>query len=416
MGIDPMQAMSQGMFGGYGGPGMNGMSGMNIGMGFPQGQAMYGGFNGQPGNWNAGQDKFNQNAYGGHANGMGSDYGGNAAGYAGYNMPPHQDNFNQMNHHQFPNHDLQNGYHGQGFHNRGRGRGRGYQNSFRGRGNYNQVMPGSQTNHEAFHRQVPGAFGHQQSAQSQNPQQAVQEDKQSAAADDHQEPTTESNKGEKEADEQPVGGTDTENAKETSEAAAIEISTDNNIPVESGAVVPATPVTPSAAKEDNITFDPVDKQDERKPAPIQTFISSEQPQEPGSATTISVQTPMMPPPGPAASQAPSSSFPPDQPQDFIPRGRANSRGFYRGAGDFRGIGRGRGAGYLPNGHTNNVAPISAPVEPKGLGVEGAPKGPKAMREGLPNTGIRGGRGFSIVGRASAAAQSRSNVYATKSRR
>ena len=147
--------MSQGMYGGFGGQGMgmNGMNGMNIGMGYNAGQNAFGGFNGQPAAWNAGHDKFNQNAYG-HATGMGGEFGTNA-GYGRYNMPQHQGNFNQMNHHQYQNNDFQSGYNGQGFQNRGRGRGRGYQNAGRGRGGYHQVNHGNQANYEPFHDQIP---------------------------------------------------------------------------------------------------------------------------------------------------------------------------------------------------------------------------------------------------------------------
>jgi hypothetical protein len=74
----------------------------------------------------------------------------------------------------------------------------------------------------------------------------------------------------------------------------------------------------------------------------------------------------------------------------------NSRGAFRGRG--RGGFRGRG-GWQYNETREFSQPI---VEPKGVGVEGAPTGPKALREGKPNTGwsgiarggaaIRGGRG------------------------
>ena len=60
MGMDPM-TFNAAMYGGYGGQGM-GMNGMNMNMGFDAGQGAYGGFNGQPAAWNAGQAKFNQNS------------------------------------------------------------------------------------------------------------------------------------------------------------------------------------------------------------------------------------------------------------------------------------------------------------------------------------------------------------------
>ncbi len=98
---------------------------------------------------------------------------------------------------------------------------------------------------------------------------------------------------------------------------------------------------------------------------------------------------------------------------FDGRGRGfPSRGPYRGFGG-RG---GRGApGPGMNGY-GMVHPASRPVaqwssrpdvpsavlpEPKGQGVEGAPKAPKALREGLANTGPSS-RGFAIMGRGSTA--------------
>ena len=65
------------------------------------------------------------------------------------------------------------------------------------------------------------------------------------------------------------------------------------------------------------------------------------------------------------------------------RGRANTRGVGRGTW----APRGRGAGF-------SSVSITSPTEPKGVGVVGAPKGPKALREGLPNVGFRG-RGTSV---------------------
>jgi zinc finger CCCH domain-containing protein 13 len=68
--------------------------------------------------------------------------------------------------------------------------------------------------------------------------------------------------------------------------------------------------------------------------------------------------------------------------DFsFPRGRGRGRGF--GRGGFRGRG-----GFYQNQDNYQVV---TPTQPVGQGVEGAPTGPKAMREG--NTGFRGRGGF-----------------------
>ncbi|KAL8735182.1 MAG: hypothetical protein Q9166_001058 [cf. Caloplaca sp. 2 TL-2023] len=426
MGMDPMQAMSQGMFGGLGGQGMgmNGMNGMNAGMGFPAGQGWNnGGFNGQPGSWMSGQDKFNQNAYGGHANGMGGDFGANA-GYAGYNMPSHQGNYNQMNHHQFPNHDFQNGYHGQGFHNRGRGRGRGYGYAPRGRGGYNQVMPGNQTNNEPFHHQYPPQLDHRGVSVPQHPQQPQdnvrQNDTDNLDVDDFgrtRRPNEEA------TDEQIARQMAPGDADESPEAPTIAAAAGESAPAaekderQVSAVDNSAPMTDPAQPSLQNAQESKDEIQQEKSAPIETFMSDE-PSEaalvaPSSA--IAVNT-MMPPPSPAISQPPVSATSSEAAYEYGFRGRGGPRRLSRGSSDFRGVGRGRGQAHLINGNTNHTIspsqippPLNAPSEPKGIGVVGAPKGPKAMREGLPNTGIRGGRGFSIVGRASVvAAHGRTN--------
>ncbi|KAL8855979.1 MAG: hypothetical protein Q9178_007429 [Gyalolechia marmorata] len=429
MGMDPMQAMSQGIFGGLGGQNM-GMNGMNAGMGFPAGQGWNnGGFNGQPGAWMSGQDKFNQNAYGGgHANGMmGGDFGANA-GYAGYNMPSHQGNFNQMNHHQFPNHDFQsNGYHGQGFHTRGRGgRGRGYGNAPRGRGGYNQVMNGNQTNHEPFHHQYPPQLDRRGNSFSQHPQ--------------HSQDPLRQNETEN-ADVDDFGRTKRPQEQATDEQIARQMApgdADDGSPEVQATVAPAEEPAPTTAKDgrpsdavdvpapttDSAQHNPPIAQDSRdqrlekeKPTPIETFMSDVPPEaEPSAPGSAIASTTMMPPPSPAISQPPFSAASSEAPYEHGYRGRGGDRRLSRGSSDFRGVGRGRGAPYIPNGNTNHVispfqpnpVPVTAPTEPKGVGVVGAPKGPKAMREGLPNTGIRGGRGFSIVGRASVAVHARTS--------
>ncbi|KAL9613320.1 MAG: hypothetical protein Q9167_002142 [Letrouitia subvulpina] len=406
MGVDPMQAMSQR-------------------------QGMFGGFNGQPGAWNTGQDKFNQNAYGGHANGMGSDFGANA-GYTGYNMPQHhQGTYNQMNHHQFSNHDFQNGYYGQGFYNRGRGRGRGYYHATRGRGGYSQVNPGNQANNEPFHQQLPQTTS-QDSTQAQQSQQHQ-----------HQHQTQGAQLGDIQAAPQGLQDTNTQNqaAQVTGPDQSTEETASKNTNEGVDAFTTASlrnAIEPGKDIQDGIGLKELNRAEaasqqvvegeEKKLPPIETTAINELPNEKEYETKAPVVAPsgpppMLPPPSPLKSQTSPTAPLAEQSYDYTPRGRGGGRGIFRGPGDFRGVGRGRGTGILPNGHTNPVSsnihsshvPIIPPSEPKKLGVEGAPTGPKAMREGLPNTGMRGGRGFSIIGRASAAAQARPNGHA-RSRR
>ena len=420
MGLDPMN-MSQGMYGGFGGQGV-GMNGMNVGMGFNAGQGAFGGFNGQPGAWNTGQDKFNQNAYGGHANGMGGDFGP-VAGYDGYNMPSHQGNFNQMHHHQYPNNDYQSGYNGQGFHNRGRGRGRGFQNAGRGRGGYNQVIPGNQTNYEPFHHQIPQQLAQQASSHQQISPQVNQQ----PAAKILQNPQTQQETSVDQADLDKAANEQLAKELEPGDAEDVaktptNSAQDGNIVKES---MPAAETTSKA--QDQTTVDLPAKQEEDKPAAIETFISSERTdlKTHGVNNEIGVSSSMMLPPNPVIPLGPAALYSGEQHPDYSSRGRTAGRGYHRGTPDYRGGMRGRGSGYLANSvahqpavmqpHIPTEAPVATPAEPKGLGVEGAPKAPKALREGLPNTGIRGGRGFSIVGRASAAAQARPSDHA-RSRR
>ncbi|GME34906.1 hypothetical protein GTA08_BOTSDO00643 [Neofusicoccum parvum] len=112
------------------------------------------------------------------------------------------------------------------------------------------------------------------------------------------------------------------------------------------------------------------------------------------------------------------------------RGRGGFRGGYgRGYQNFRGGfgGRGmQGSGFEPSGGFGGNVTVLAGGEPKGVGVEGAPTGPKAMREGLPNTGASGrlrgafaggiGKGFSQAGSApSSEHQQRSRTPAADER-
>ena len=416
MGVDPM-AMSQ-MYNGFGGQGM-GMNSMNMGGGFDAGQGAFGGFNGQPAAWNAGQNKFNQNAYGNHAamGGIGGDFGTNS-GYGGYNMPPHQGNYNQMHQHQYPNNDFHQGHHGQGFQYRGRGRSRGYFNPGRGRGGYNQYnqynqTQRNQTNNEAFHQQYP------EIVRRGSPSYGPQEDRPAPKEDDKEEDNVKAEEStnnlpaEEQLNKELDPGDAEDNAKVPNETASKQEPTDE--------IVTKNPDSTSA--EEKVSDQPQaqsdTKKEDEKPAPIQTFISDEEPkpEAPLPETSAGVASTMPPPPSPMIPTGPSA-YQADPTLDSSSRGRGAGHAYSRGI-DYRGSSRGRGSAYLPNGNTNHIhsvppsaKPAVPPAAPKGLGVEGAPKAPKALREGQPNTGIRG---FSIVGRASVAAQNRPNGDATTKR-
>ena len=436
MGMDPM-GMTQSMYGGLGTQGM-GMNGMNVGMGFNAGQGVFGGFYGQPAAWNAGQDKFNPNAFGGHSTGMAGEFGGNA-GYGGYNMPQHQGNFNQI-HHQYQNNDFQNGYNGQGFHNRGRGRGRGYHNAGRGRGGHNQVNAGNQSNYEPFHHQIPQPLAkpdpvHQQTIQIAERAQGLGAD---IVEDAEKAPGARINPDEMANDKlnkelEPGDSDDIVDANQTTPLI--------NGGLEDGTFLRGEPSVKGSthdeqsksdsAPESELTLLPeltptTEKQDQT--APIETFISDDV-EEPNPNISLNSIIPAtstaMPPPTQQIPLGPAAQYSGDHSQEYGSRGRGSGRGYFRGSSEYRGALRGRGS----NLHSNlSIAPavaptqpaitekvVVAPTEPKGLGVEGAPKAPKALREGLPNTGIRGGRGFSIVGRAASGTQAHANGHA-RSRR
>lgn len=422
MGMDPM-AMSQGMYGGFGAQGM-GINGMNVDMGFNAGQGAFGGFNGQPAAWNAGQDKFNQNSYGAQSTGMVGDFGP-SAGYAGYNVPQHQGNFNQM-HHQYQNNDFQSGYNSQGFYNRGRGRGRGFQNAGRGRGGFNQVNAGNQANYEPFHHQIPQHTTKQdpplplQSVEAPKSQQGQQG--QPRATEGPQTLSDEQINIEKLADEQLAKELDPGDADDI--AATSSANPPANAIIDESSVAhtqPADGVADPSEKNQKELLPESEK--EEKPVPVESSELSDV-KEPGTAQIQSaLSTAMLPPQN--VPVGPAALYPNDHSQDYSLRGRGTGRGFFRGNSDYRGGMRGRGSTFHSNStvaHPLSVQsspvidlPIHPPAEPKGLGVEGAPKAPRALREGLPNTGMRGGRGISIVGRAATNLPTRPNGP-TRSRR
>ena len=414
MGMDPM-AMSQGMYGGFGGQGM-GMNGMNMGMGFGAGQGAYGGFNGQATTWNGGQDKFNPNAFGSLTNGMGGDFGANA-GYGGYNMPQHQGNYGQMHQQQYPHNNFQNGFTGQGYNQSGRGRGRGYGYTGRGRGGYGPAIQGNQgkqeKNYEPFHHQVPSQLL-PQNLPDQEP--SVPRNISGGDADEVENKEAESAP----TDHELNPGGEGDDAEVSTTKATEPALPDGDVTVQT-ASSHATTEIPVLSSNGGVT----QLADDVRPAPIETMVSEDRPEQQAvptqldEETAISPMTLMPPPNAPTAPLGPAALYRGDSSQDFAGRGRGGGRGYYRGGAELRGGFRGRGTGFAANGigapsslngHSIPTTdfPGVVPVEPKGLGVEGAPKAPKALREGLPNTGIRGGRGFSIVGRASVAAQGRPN--------
>ena len=397
MNMDP-SAMSQGMFGGFGGPGMgmNGMNGMNMGMNFDAGQNSFGGFNGQP---------HTQNSFGGHVDG---NYAANS-GYGGYNMPQHQGNFNQMHQHQNFNHDFQHGPPHQGIQYRGRGRGRGqFFNAGRGRG-YNQNYQGRQANSNTSQNQEDSQPVRRGSPVYTPMINSTTETAKAAESRKVEEVT----KLEYPASNKPV------EHDQAAKTLASEHDPDTNKASEApkedekSAEPDSENKLPSLEKQTLSGHEPPAKIEE--PVPVHSVLSNE--------STIVVQealdstakpaspTAMSPPPVRAIPTGPASQRG-EYPSMTSPRGRGFGRGYFRGAPDQRAM-SGTGRGSFPSKDSSSQ-PLSSlvgqalpsPTEPRGLGVEGAPKGPKALLQGLPNAGVRSqvDTGFSIVGRASAASQ------------
>lgn len=361
--MDPM-SMAQGMFGGFGGPGM-GMNGMNMGMGFG------GGF----GQWNGNQ--MSGNDFGAYA-------GYNPGG--GYNQQSHQQgNFAQNFHGQ---NNYQNRFRGRGGYNQ-RGYGRG--NYANGHQNYNQQLAGMNAVQGFNAGQVPtgpksssgeGAFQQQPSdgARETRPSQQPLHEESS------QQDTNVS--GDTNAGQAVDGGDTNGHAEDTDmnqEGTSIAAADTND-------GEPLVQDGPNASGTDGMQVEESDASNGVQQQPEQNGESLVQ-------QTMNNQNMILTPNGPVV--APIG--PPNGPgimNDFVPTGPSGHRGgFGRGRG-FRGAfaGRGRG-GYVPSPAYNpdqmissDVTVLTAPQEPMGQGVQGAPTGPKAMREGRPNTGFasRGG--------------------------
>jgi hypothetical protein len=362
VGMDPMTA-AQGVYGGYG-MNMNDIgNGMGMGMNFDAGQGMYGGWDSTQNNmWNGGQDKYNPTAF---ANGMRPEYG--ASGFGGYNVSQRHGNYPQMQmqmqqqQQQFHNPDFQNGFYGPGY-GRGimtRGRGRGYFQGGRGRGTFAGSLQSTftgNTNHTAVRNQQPLNSQNHSGPHVQLPTLPTM----SSAADIKKFSEELCPGGEGEVPEAPTENSD-----------SIEVKNGSSNPSPSDSK--PTGATPAETSPDEAT--PADSQQLQG---IPTIDSIDQ-----AANSVTIPT------APAAMSAPIEPGPGPGPGSGSGRGRPPVRG---------GFHSGRG-GSLPNGNFQGPTPFVPPSEPRGQGVEGAPAAPRAMREGLPNTSMRG-RVFHSQGRMS----------------
>ncbi|KAL3419253.1 pre-mRNA-splicing factor 38B [Phlyctema vagabunda] len=338
MNMDPMTMQNMFMNGGFGAAGM-GMNGMNMGMGM-------GGFDGGIGSgfnngWNQ-QQSWNvgpDNFNHPNAAGMGhGDYGANNPGFPSNAAGYNQGNFGRGG--QF--NDFQNNYGNQGYQARGRGRGRG---GFNGRGGYGYGQ------NDALAQQFPQQFG---TAQHTN----------GPISETGSIPT-----GPK-AD-MPASNVD-EFGREIRQASTIkeESTGESGAPGDGSADGPHNEEGATGnggsneMPQDGTTKEPAGQnEDDSQPKPIQTLDELQ-------AASFNA------PNGPAGFHQMSQV-------DMNGRNYGFARGGF--AHNFRGRG---GFGMQP-------PPVKAvPIN--------APTGPKAMREGLPNTGLSSlrGRGFSVAGGAS----------------
>ena len=392
MGMDPM-AMASGMFNNFGGPGM--MNGMNMGLGFDAGQgAMGGGFNGQPqGAWNtSGQNKFNQNGY------MGGSYNANAGYGTGYNMPPHQGNFNHVHHANYPQNDFhQHGHHNQGSF-RGRGRGRGsYPYASRGRGNFQQVNQSYNVNHDSSQQVPQGPV--RRGSPVYTPMNGEKEEPKSAENN---------NNPDRARDEFAPGDAEDRAEEETASTAQIgDVKVEAQPDNESNEAV--------KVEEMGEADQPNDDLDASNTASVDGVPSN-------AASSIQVET------APSQTGYATSAMPPP-PSPSVSNGLARTSGHsfaeieaYNTASALHEQGQslhGRGFTRIPQGEIAAITrlqqpekPSFPPTEPKGLGVVGAPTGPKAMRQKSFNPATKQDPGFSIFGRAAAA---RTNTDGTQAR-
>jgi zinc finger CCCH domain-containing protein 13 len=380
MGMNPMD-FSQGMFGGYGMQGMNGMNpnmagmnGMNVGMDYSSGY----------GNWGAQQQQMN------------GGYGANAGYYSqGANFQSHQGNYSSVN--QQPHQYAKHNYHNQRFNGqaptapRGYGRGQGYygqapqgSQGFRNtsqpnsrhssQGAFSQVSPttqrpnvdGSRDDGASRQRTVSDATARRPSnAQSEVVREVdkdIGKDEVVTKNNDAEAPSKTDDQIEEDAPKDVMHADDT-----TNQEAAVDVTPlENDARVEPG----QTESIPIATHESTHTDYPTNF--DSNPIPSQNYDMPYNQQ--------------------------MDYYQQHHPGEYATRGRG-MRGGYRGA--FRGRG---GYPYLNSYTSQNYhglhtdAQNLTPAEPKGVGVEGAPTGPKAWREGLPNTTLRGRGGFLAMGR------------------
>ncbi|KAJ8613330.1 hypothetical protein MRB53_037017 [Persea americana] len=366
--MDPMM-MSQGMFGGFNGQGMGmGMNGMPMGMGMGFNDGSFGG------GWN------------GNVASMNGDFGANAGLYPGngYNQQTQRGgHFNAM-HNQMNNFQhgrfRQDGFRG----HRGGGRGRGFHSGGSSRGGFEQSAY-QNSGHGSF-RQATTSVDAQSGAGQQDTAADAQVEQQQRDADED------------------TAKTEDQRELNQEKSRVVNGSADGELTLKSGSVDRTddmADVQPTVEADDEAftkgiaPLDDVEEQDEEVVLQTEPLLlnQDEAAHVAMSADSSSFQARQqlgfVAPSGPAANAYGFGG------SDYG-RGRGfGRRGFVRGGFEPRGRG-GRGGYDAYGGYAADVPSASA-AEPQGLGVVGAPTGPKAMREGVVNGG-RGRGGFQAFGR------------------
>jgi len=350
MTMDPMAMQNMYMNGGFGAQGM-GVNGMNMGMGMAGydggvGAGFNNGWNGQQ-SWNVGQDNFNHP----NAAGMGhGDYGSSNSGFhaTGYN----QGNYGRSNQY---NDYQQNGYghQNQGNFFRGRGRGRGYGYSRGGHG-YGQNESYSQNHSQAGIAQASAGSMSDRDSIPTGPKANM-------------------------ANAPPASNVDEfgREIRQTSEAKVSDEAVESRLFGEADA---------TTLGAEQITHKESTHQDENKPE------VSENPEDdaPKPIQTLEqIESKSSLPPNVSLLNGIAGSSAPLLPSGPSGRGQIITRGGFHGA-------------YNDRNASGSMQPPNIPVVPKVLDIPiNAPTGPKAMREGLPNTSLvnlRGRGGFPMAGR------------------
>lgn len=382
-GMNGMNAMN-GMNGWGGFPNMMGKTNIRIvvctranqlpGMGMDPSMMMYGGFNGQ----NMGYNGMNMGmmgfdgGFGNWGNQMGSGMNGNFganAGYypnSGYNQQSHRGaHFNQMSQRNFPSNHRSG--HGQRFAPNAYDRNQEF---------HNRAGHAQQSGHDVAMKQQQQQ--QQQDLQIETVNDATKDSDKRDTADDTNTPNQLAKETETAADSIEKGDdpmTEVHQVGETSMKQA----QDQGMTVEQDET---KPVETYNAVDTTVDFDTPNQVEPVQPQAASGFVSND-PVMYGNEDHLQYSNMQLG--EPAYQPGYNVGY-----NEFGGRGRGAWRGRGRGRGGFRG-------GY--GGYANtfeNVVPLTT-VEPAGQGVEGAPKGPKAMREGAPVPGFRGRGGFVVRG-------------------